>query len=100
MSTWFFDAALFGPGTVLAAFVWGRVLGRRDSQAFGPPVTIDYTNHRGERALRSIRPIRLRWGSTAYHPQAQWLLEAWDEDKRVERTFALADIHSWSRGRR
>lgn len=59
-------------------------------------VTIDYTNYRGERALRTVLPIRIWFGSTAWHPDKQWLLEARDLDREVARDFALADIHHWS----
>lgn len=56
---------------------------------------IDYTNHRGERAIRRVRPVRWYCGSSVYHPEVGWLLEAWDFDREAYRTFALKDIHSW-----
>lgn len=59
-------------------------------------VLIDYTNHRGERRQRQIRPKAMRFGSTAWHHQDQWLLDAHDLEKHEERTFALKDIHSWT----
>lgn len=59
-------------------------------------VEIDYTNWRGVRAKRLIRPLRLVWGNSSFHPEEQWLLEAIDQDKREDRTFALAGIHSWT----
>lgn len=59
-------------------------------------VTIDYTNHRGERATRQIIPRHMWWGNSKYHPEAQWLLDAFDVEKQAERTFAMKDIHSWS----
>jgi predicted DNA-binding transcriptional regulator YafY len=58
-------------------------------------VNLDYTNHRGERAARLVRPIRLWFGSSAWHREPQWLLECFDVDKRATRDFALAGIHSW-----
>jgi predicted DNA-binding transcriptional regulator YafY len=58
-------------------------------------VIIDYTNYRGERALRKIIPNNLFFGISAYHPESQWLLEAWDIEKKASRTFAMKDIHSW-----
>lgn len=58
-------------------------------------VTIDYTNWRGERAERYIRPIRVEWGSNEWHPNPQWLLIAHDAEKNAERAFALSGIHSW-----
>lgn len=61
----------------------------------GATVTIDYTNWRDERALRTIHPTALRWGATEFHPEPQWLLDAMDVDKGAARTFALRDIHTW-----
>jgi predicted DNA-binding transcriptional regulator YafY len=59
-------------------------------------VWIDYTNWRGERGIRHIRPQELLWLSTEYHREPQWLLHAWDVEKRAKRDFALKDIHSIS----
>jgi hypothetical protein len=58
-------------------------------------VVIDYTNWRGERALRRIEPVGIYWGSNEWHPKEQWLLDARDYGKREQRTFAMKDIHSW-----
>lgn len=58
-------------------------------------VVIDYTNYRGERALRPIEPTRILFGSTPWHPDPQWLLEAWDITKNEHRSFALNGIPGW-----
>jgi hypothetical protein len=58
-------------------------------------VVIDYTNHKGQRALRKIVPRRIYYGESPWHPGGQYLLNALDVDKRAERTFAMASIHSW-----
>lgn len=55
-------------------------------------IRVQYTNHRGETALRTIRPIRLWFGSTAWHREAQWLLECFDLDKLATRDYALAGM--------
>lgn len=55
-------------------------------------VQFTYRNHRSETALRTARPIRIWFGSTAFHADAQWLLEAWDLGRRATRDFALANI--------
>jgi predicted DNA-binding transcriptional regulator YafY len=52
-------------------------------------IRIWYTNHRGERALREIKPVRLRWGEVEWHPGARWLVDAFDWERGAERTFAL-----------
>lgn len=59
-------------------------------------VMIDYTNWRGERRSRRIRPTgNMSFDNNGYHPETQWLLEAVDVDTAALRTFALANIHSW-----
>ena len=58
-------------------------------------VVIDYTNWRGERAMRRIRPISWHFEVNKYHEGRQWLLQATDLEKRELRVFALTNIHSW-----
>ena len=58
-------------------------------------VVIRYTNYRGETADRRIVPIRIRFGSTEWHPEEQWLLEAFDLDRDATRAFALRDVSQW-----
>jgi predicted DNA-binding transcriptional regulator YafY len=59
-------------------------------------VIIDYTNWRGERAVRRIRPVSISFENNEWHPETQWLLEAVDLVKNETRTFALKNIHSWT----
>jgi predicted DNA-binding transcriptional regulator YafY len=58
-------------------------------------VTIRYRNHRGEVSLRHISPHEIRFGATVWHPEKQWLLDAWDLGKEARRTFAMRDILEW-----
>ena len=58
-------------------------------------VLIDYTNHRGERAWRRICPQQIIYNRNEWHPERQWLLVAYDFDKKAERVFAMAMIHEW-----
>jgi hypothetical protein len=58
----------------------------------GDPVTLTYTNWRGETAQRTIVPQRVWFGSTDWHPEPQWLLTALDAEKGAERDFALKDF--------
>jgi hypothetical protein len=53
------------------------------------PVVLRYTNHRGVTTLRTIVPLRVWFGVTAWHPKPQWFLDAVDVDKHAERSFAL-----------
>lgn len=61
-------------------------------------VSILYTNHRGETAVRRIKPLRLWFGATEWHTKEQWLLDAEDLDKKEPRTFAMKDVLSWHAG--
>lgn len=59
-------------------------------------VMIDYTNHAGVRAIREIVPLGLRFGSTEWHHEPQYLLDAHDVAKDDMRTFAMKDVHAWA----
>lgn len=59
-------------------------------------VRIDYTNWRGERRLREIKPIEIEWSCTKWHPIHQWLLRAKDMDDGRIKHFAFTGIHAWS----
>lgn len=58
-------------------------------------VRIIYTNWRDETAERRIEPVRIWFGSTEWHKDPQWLLQAKDLEKNVLRDFALKDISKW-----
>lgn len=58
-------------------------------------VVINYTNWKGVTALRRIIPKKIFFGSTEWHKEEQWLLEALDVDKNADRSFAVKDIKSW-----
>jgi predicted DNA-binding transcriptional regulator YafY len=58
-------------------------------------VMIDYSNYKGERSLRRIRPLRVVFENNEWHPETQWILEAVDIDKGQERGFAIKSIHAW-----
>lgn len=56
------------------------------------PLSFVYRNWRGEVSQRRVRPLGIRFGSTEWHPEPQWLLRAVDLDKDEEREFAMRDI--------
>ena len=58
-----------------------------------------YTNYKGERAWRQILPVRIWYGSTEWHPEAQWFMDAEDVLRGCTRSFALSDIALWKSGR-
>lgn len=62
----------------------------------GKTVKILYTNYRGETALRSIIPEKIWYGSTEWHNDEQWLIDAFDIEKKAIRNFAMKDIHKWT----
>lgn len=57
-------------------------------------VEIDYTNYEGTRKTYVIWPKKLVFKSTLWHPEPQWLIEARDVKRGVDRDFAWKDIHS------
>jgi predicted DNA-binding transcriptional regulator YafY len=61
-------------------------------------VRFHYRNHKGREAIRTVRPIRIWYGSTGFHQDAQWLLECFDIDKQETRDYAMSGIlSSWER---
>lgn len=58
-------------------------------------VSIVYTNYKGETAIRKIIPEKIWFGKTEWHPEDQWLMDAYDVDKKANRSFALKDIRVW-----
>lgn len=61
----------------------------------GPDVEIDYTNHAGERRVRRIKPLRLRFGTTPKQDVARYVIDGIDLERNVERSFTVREIHSW-----
>jgi predicted DNA-binding transcriptional regulator YafY len=61
----------------------------------GRLIVIRYKNYRGETSDRRIIPLRIRFASSDWHPDAQWLLDAFDLDRGAERSFAIKDISRW-----
>lgn len=54
-------------------------------------IVITYTNWRGYTSRRRIIPAAWRFGTSAWHPEPQWLILAHDVDKDAEREFAFKD---------
>lgn len=70
---------------------------KRDREAMSSRklLEIDYTNHRGERTTRRVLPYgTMRFGTSEFHKTPQWLIPAFDLDRKADREFALKDIHS------
>jgi len=56
------------------------------------PLVFKYKNWEGKTSIRHIVPERIYFGKTEWHPQKQWLLEAFDLDKKEKRIFAVKEI--------
>jgi len=52
----------------------------------------EYKNWEGITAVRKVKPIKIWWGVTQWHPKEQWFLKALDLEKNEERDFAVKDI--------
>lgn len=51
-----------------------------------------YRNYRGDVSVRRVRPERIWFGSTEWHREEQWMMDAVDLDKGAHRSFALRDV--------
>lgn len=60
------------------------------------PLRFTYRNWRGEVAERRVEPRFIWFGATEYHPEPQWLLNAYDLDRPgyQERDFAMRDMEN------
>ncbi len=58
-------------------------------------IKILYTNWKGKTCIRYILPIKLWYGSTKWHKQESWLLQAMDLEKNAKRDFVMKDILKW-----
>lgn len=55
-------------------------------------IVITYKNYKGLTGLRKITPIKIWYGATAWYPEPQWLLTAFDHEKDALRDYALFNI--------
>jgi len=55
-------------------------------------MSFTYKNHREETLTRTVSPHKVWYGSTQWHKDPQYFLEAFDHDKMETRSFALRDI--------
>ena len=53
-----------------------------------------YKNYKGDINDRSIRPVRLKFGYSQYHPseEPEYFLVGFDKDKQALREFLVSDI--------
>jgi hypothetical protein len=53
---------------------------------------VSYLNYRNEISMRYIVPIAQRYGTSNWHKDPQWLMIAYDVEKKDYREFALRDM--------
>ncbi len=58
-------------------------------------VSFMYTNWKGKVSKRHVIPSNIFFGSNEWHEEPQWLMEAYDLDKRAMRTFAMECVSDW-----
>lgn len=56
---------------------------------------VEYTNWKGNKRVRTIKPLEIFFGATEYHPEPQWLVRAVDVEEGELRDFALKDMTPW-----
>ncbi len=56
-------------------------------------VLLDYTNYAKQRSVRQIFPIKMVYEATQRHPEQQWLVYAWDIERKDYRYFAMQEMH-------
>ena len=59
-------------------------------------VKFKYINYRGDCSWREVLPLDIRFGTSNWHSEPQWLLRGFDLNKDAEREFALKDILVWN----
>lgn len=51
----------------------------------------NYRNHTGKYRIRKAIPKSIQFTKTEWHPEMQWILLAYDVEKKADRSFALKD---------
>jgi 8-oxo-dGTP pyrophosphatase MutT (NUDIX family) len=52
----------------------------------------EYTNYKGETRIREVEPLGIKFDSTPYNKDPEWLLEAMDVQKKENSLFTLTNI--------
>lgn len=56
-------------------------------------IRVDYTNYKGERRIRKVIPIKIKFGHSDFHKMDTWLMDVYDLEKEAFRTYAFLGIH-------
>ena len=60
-------------------------------------IEFDYMNWKGDKAKRRVEVGEFHYGSNEYHKEPQWLMDAYDLDKKLYRMFAMKDMSNIKR---
>lgn len=52
-------------------------------------LAFDYVNYKGEQSRRAVHPLSIRWGTSEWYKEPQWLLMCFDLGKKDRREFAI-----------
>lgn len=52
-------------------------------------IKFKYTNYKGVTSIRTVEPVAIIMAHNEWHPEEQWMLRAYDMDKKAMRSFAL-----------
>lgn len=63
----------------------------------GVAVQFDYKNYRGVTRKRYVVALNITFEATQYYPKAQFILNAFDIEKRDKRGFAMEKIQNFER---
>lgn len=55
-------------------------------------VGFTYKNYNDVISKRTVYPKRVWFGTTPYHVEPQWIMDAYDLDKKADRSFAMRDM--------
>ena len=66
-----------------------------NSNDLSKAIKIKYTNWKGKTTIRHIVPQKLWHGNTEWTGEDQWLLTAYDLDKKAIRHFELRGLKKW-----
>ena len=57
--------------------------------------TIVYEHHTGDISLKRIIPLKMYWGVSDTHYEAQWFLSVYEPDNKSELVLSMKNILKW-----
>lgn len=62
------------------------------SLTHGAVIQFDYMNYRGEHSKRQAAYMGIYYGHNEWHPEDEFIMKAFDKEKKSVRYFAVKDI--------